>query len=139
MTKHIMIIDDEPDFRYSAGIALRKAGYKISEADNGRNALALILNAQKMDEHFDLLLIDMRMPEMSGMELIEELKKSNISVPIFVISAYVHSALFKELQSKGCSEFLQKPFEPEEMVRRVENILEENNNPLKKKGERIWE
>jgi DNA-binding response OmpR family regulator len=121
--KRILIVDDEPSFRFGAAIALKKSGYKTSEAGDGEEALTLILNAQKRDEPFDLLLVDIEMPKMSGIELMDELKKNDISIPIFAFTGFGNKELIIELLRKGCAEFLDKPFEPQELVKRVGGIL----------------
>jgi FixJ family two-component response regulator len=123
MTKHILLIDDEVNFRYSAAIVLRKAGYKISEAESAEKALEMILDEEKRHEQFDLLLLDIQLPGMSGSELIDKLRMKSIFIPIFVISGYADSALVRELIKKGTEDFLRKPFEPEWLLKRVETII----------------
>jgi|Deesub1362A_J573_1020465.scaffolds.fasta_scaffold00073_24 DNA-binding NtrC family response regulator len=124
MAKHILVIDDEPHFRFAASVALRRAGYRTSEAEDGREALQRILEAQRKGEVFDLLVVDVQMPVMSGIELLDELNRNGISIPVFAVSGYGDKAMVVELMRRGCSEFLDKPFEPEEMVKRVDTILQ---------------
>lgn len=124
MAKHILIVDDEPNFRFSAGIALKKEGYEISEAENGKEAFTMIMDAQKESRRFDLLLLDVQMPGMSGIELIKKLKKNSILVPILVVSAFPTKEHVAELVLNGCLQILSKPFEPSVLLKRVEEILE---------------
>jgi len=119
MTKHILIVDDEPNFCLGAGIALKKAGYEISKAGDGEEALKMILK----NNHFDLLIIDIFMPKMSGIELIGKLRENNVSTPIVAISSFIDNTVVDELISRGCSEFLDKPFEPREFIKRVNKLL----------------
>ncbi len=123
MKKHILIVDDESNFRFSAGLALRRAGYEVSEAVDGKEALLMILNNSVKNDSFDLLLIDIQMPEMSGIELIDELKKNDVSIPIFAVSGFAEKPQVDELLQKGCSEFLDKPFKPQELVKRIGSVL----------------
>jgi two-component system, NtrC family, C4-dicarboxylate transport response regulator DctD len=125
---HVLIVDDEPNFRFSTGIALRRAGYAITEAENAEQALSLITRAYGLDlplcrpgrpPSFDLLLVDVQMPGMSGVELIDEVRRRNIGVPIFVVSGFADKRLSDELRSRGCFDLLNKPFEPVELIEKV--------------------
>jgi CheY-like chemotaxis protein len=130
MAKHILIIDDEVNFRYSAAIALRRSGYKISEAESAEEALEMIQKAEKRNEQFGLILLDIQLPGISGSELIDKLRMKSIFIPILVISGYADNSLVRELIKKGIDDFLRKPFEPEWLLKRVEVIM-------KKKDERL--
>ena len=126
MTRHILITDDEPNLRYGAGIALKKAGYKITEAGDGREALSMVLGGND----FDLLLIDIRMPNMSGIELISELKRHDMFTPVVAISGFADSTQVSELMKNGCSGFLDKPFEPRELVEMVNSVLDDSREEI---------
>lgn len=124
MKKHVLVVDDESYFRYAAGSALKENGFKISEAENGKDALKMILKSQNGKETFDLLMTDILMPGMSGMELIRELRNNNISIPILVTTGLVEKALFKGQLRKSSIEYIEKPFEADEMIERVGTILQ---------------
>jgi DNA-binding response OmpR family regulator len=125
MSPKILVVDDEPAMRYTVVFVLMKAGYKVSQARDGEEALSLILRSRKEKEPIDLLLTDIQMPRMSGIELIGELKKRKISLPIFVASGFKDEALTRKLLDNGCSDFLLKPFDLRELVQRIEVVLEE--------------
>jgi CheY-like chemotaxis protein len=120
--KSILIVDDEPDFRFSAGIALRRAGYWTEAVTDGAEALDLI-GSGKDRSLFDLLIVDIQMPGLSGTELIDELKERNVDTPVLVVSGFADATLLDELRKKGCGAFLAKPFESRELVWRVDEIL----------------
>jgi CheY-like chemotaxis protein len=120
--KRILIVDDEPDFRFSAGIALRRAGYLTEEAADGAEALNLIRSGKERSL-FDLLLVDIQMPCLSGAELIDELRKRAIDTPVLIVSGFADTTLQDEFLRKGCTAFLAKPFEFQQLVRRVDEIL----------------
>ncbi len=124
MSPKILVVDDEPAMRYTVVFVLMKAGYKVSQARDGEEALSLILRSRKEKEPIDLLLTDIQMPRMSGIELIGELKKRKISLPIFVASGFKDEALTRKLLENGCSDFLLKPFDFRELVQRIEVVLE---------------
>ena len=119
--EHILIIDDEPQFRYGFANALAKAGYKTSEAVSGEDAFK-ILNS-KQAGRFDLLLIDIQMPGLSGIELIDKLTGDGICLPMIAMSCLSGKGLVSELLHRGCVDFFYKPIEPEELVKRVGHIL----------------
>ncbi|MGD0660116.1 MAG: response regulator [Syntrophorhabdales bacterium] len=115
-------MDDEPDFRFSAGIALRRAGYSTEAVADGAEALNLI-QSEKERSLFDLLLVDIQMPCLSGAELIDELRKRAIDTPVLIVSGFADATLQDEFLKKGCTAFLAKPFEFQVLVRRVDEIL----------------
>ena len=123
MVKHILIVDDEKEFLFSAEIALRNAGYRTEAAIDGRKALAKIREAQDRSDPFDLLVLDIRMPGMSGVELIEELTRKEILLPALIMSAYIEKPLTRELEKKGCFNIIEKPFPPKELVGRIADVL----------------
>ena len=121
--KSILIVDDEASFCFSACVALRRKGYRVTEAADGRQALAVVLESRQRGDPFDLVVTDIRMPEMSGIELIDALKEHGVSVPLCAITCFGDHALVAELSGKGCREYLEKPFPPEVLVERVGTIL----------------
>jgi len=127
MAKRILIVDDEPHFRFDVAIVLRKAEYKISEAANGEEALSKIMEAQKNEDPFDLLVTDIQMPRMSGIELINELKRKNISIPVLAVTGFNDRTLMRELSQKG-HDYLEKPFDPREMIMRIHFLLKGNES-----------
>lgn len=112
----ILLVDDEEGFRFAAGVALRRCGYRLEEAANGKDALAKILSARATGDPFVLVITDIRMPEMSGTELIDAMRESGDRTVVCAITCFGDQALIAELAGKGCTEYLEKPFEPEELV-----------------------
>lgn len=121
--RSILLVDDEKGFLFTASLFLRKAGYRVKVAENGREALKLFLEACAADEPFDLLVTDIRMPAMSGSELIDAIRLSEIPVPIFAITSYLNAELAKELKNKGCEAVIEKPFPPEELTDHISAIF----------------
>jgi two-component system CheB/CheR fusion protein len=122
--KHILLVDDEADFLFSASLALRKAGFLVKVADNGREALIMILEAHKNKDPFDLLITDIRMPGMSGFDLIDATKRCGILTPFFAMTCFSKSDQLREMNDRGCEGVIEKPFSPEELVERIREILD---------------
>lgn len=122
--RRILVVDDEPEFRFAARIALRKAGYEVDLAGNGREALSALLAAREAGETIDLLVLDIRMPTMSGIELMRELRRREIFPPILVMTCFGDRTLLAELKQEGLMEVIEKPFGPQELVSRVAGLLE---------------
>ena len=122
--KHIFLVEDEMYLRESLKLILRNAGYRVTTAKDGSDAQCQLSSLAKKTEDIDLLVTDIQMPGLSGIELMEELEKSNIRLPSLVITGYGDKNTVIELMRKGCSEYLDKPFEPPEFLKRVKLVLE---------------
>lgn len=120
----ILLVDDEPAFRFSAVVALRRGGYRVEDAANGKEALGEILAARDAGDPFRVVITDIRMPVMSGIELIDALKERGVRTEVFAITGFGDQALLKELAGKGCTETIEKPFRSEELLARLKGILE---------------
>jgi DNA-binding response OmpR family regulator len=118
MSKRILIVDDEPNVRLNYRVTLETEGFTVHEAECGAEALE-----QFAKNHFDLAILDMRMPEMDGLELLAEMRKRGFQTPTVIITAYgdiPHAVLAMKL---GAIDFLQKPMTPELLRSVAENIL----------------
>ena len=112
----LLLVDDEDSFRFAAGVALRRAGYRVEDAADGKAALAKIVSARDAGDPFDLVVTDIRMPEMSGIEMIDALRERGDRTAVCAITCFGDRALVAELAGKGCAEYLEKPFNPPELV-----------------------
>jgi two-component system OmpR family response regulator len=117
MAKHILVVDDEPRIREVVEFALRREGFTVSGAADGRAALALAKSAS-----VDLVVLDVMLPDMSGLEVCRALRAAG-STPILFLSARgeeIDRVLGLEL---GGDDYLSKPFSPRELVARVRAVL----------------
>lgn len=122
--ERILLVDDDADFLFSASVVLRSEEYRVSIAESGENALALVIEAVERRDPFVLLITDMQMPGMSGLRLIDALRKINISLMILAMTGFGDHKLRGELCARGCSDQIDKPFEPKDFVKRVRKILD---------------
>lgn len=123
--RHILVADDELNMLRSLEFILEVGGYKVTGVKNGQEALDIILNASNSDSPIDLVITDIQMPGLNGLELIDELNRLSIDIPIFVITAYGSGNLTKTLRNKGNIECIDKPIDDEDLLNRV-HILFEN-------------
>jgi DNA-binding response OmpR family regulator len=123
MRNHILVVDDTPVIGYSLVFALSKTGHKVTWAQDGKEALARILEANKSGDRFDLLLTDVRMPRMSGIELVRELRRLDIGLPVLFISGLIEREVVEEELQNGHTDFLMKPFQVREVIRLADALM----------------
>ena len=121
--EHILVVDDEQNMRNTLAFILETANYQVTTAAEGRSALEQILAAREGDRPVDLLITDMRLPGLTGLQLIDELNYLKIKIPVLVITAYGDRSLLLELERTGCADYLDKPFDYKELVRRVDSLM----------------
>ena len=139
MAEKILIIDDEPDMLKLLSIILReKTPYEISTTNNPLEALELIKNGG-----FDLVISDLKMPGLDGIEIIEAVKRLDEDTPVVIITAYGTVESASEAMLKGGFDFITKPFRKEQILFTIDKALkwlklQKENKMLKeqiKKGE----
>ncbi|HSI14964.1 MAG TPA: response regulator [Chthoniobacter sp.] len=118
MSKRILVVDDEPNVRLSYRVTLETEGLAVAEADCAERALELF-----QTNEFDLAILDMRMPEMDGLALLEEMRKRTNSTPAVIITAYGDIPHAVRALKLGAIDFLQKPLTPAALRGVVAEIL----------------
>lgn len=118
-TPHILIVDDEISMREFLEVLLSKEGYKVSDAKNGKQAVTLI---QKND--YDLVLSDIRLGDITGLEVLKEAKKKNSDTIVIMISAYSTTEIAVEAMNHGAYDFVPKPFDNVELKQTIKRALE---------------
>jgi DNA-binding response OmpR family regulator len=119
--RKILVAEDEPDIRDLIAITLRYADYEVIEAEDGQDAVE-----KARGELPDLILLDVRMPNMDGYQACSLLKAEALThgIPVIFLSARGQEAEIKRGLELGAEEYILKPFAPDELYRRVDNILE---------------
>jgi two-component system nitrogen regulation response regulator NtrX len=115
---HLLLIDDDAHTLASLSRAFRLAGHDATVCDNALRAAELIRN-----EHFDLILSDVVMPGKTGLELLEELKKSGLQTPIVLVSGQANIEMAVKATRLGALDFLEKPLTTDKLLLTVENAL----------------
>jgi len=118
----ILIAEDERDIREFLMVALQVSGFNVVEARNGEEAVALA-NSHKPD----LILLDVRMPKVTGFEACETLKASpkTKDIPVVFLSAYANKDEIRQGLALGADEYLTKPIAPDVLTERVSCILKQ--------------
>ncbi|MDH7500606.1 MAG: response regulator, partial [candidate division NC10 bacterium] len=132
---HILVVDDESPVREVLRDALSKSGYRMSTAADGPQALELL-----REKRFHMLMADVSMPQMSGIELLEIASKMHPDMPIVMITGYGDVQMAKECLQKGASDFIAKPVNIGELPIIVERNLERHRlevQRLMEKGSQI--
>ncbi|RZB36205.1 MAG: two-component system, NtrC family, response regulator PilR [Desulfobacteraceae bacterium Eth-SRB2] len=117
-TPHILIVDDELSMRELLEVLLNKEGYKVSFADNGRNAISMIEKT-----NFDLLLCDIRLGDITGLEVLKAAKAQKEDSVVIMISAYATTEAAVEAMNEGAYDFVPKPFNNDELTQTIKNAL----------------
>ncbi len=115
---HIMVVDDDKSTRMYMKALLKDAGYTVSLAENGLDALLIMEH-----EHIDLVVLDIMMPKMDGYHFTEELRGGNSNLPILMVSAKQLPADRKQAYQVGTNDFMTKPVDGEELLLRIKNLL----------------
>lgn len=120
MTASILAVDDSPSLRMAVRAALTGAGYDVIEACDGVDALGKAATAR-----FDMVITDLNMPNMDGLTLIRELRRtpSQMGVPIVFLTTESDDALKQEAKAAGATGWLVKPFNAEQLVRIARKVI----------------
>jgi DNA-binding NtrC family response regulator len=124
----ILAVDDEIEMRRALKSLMEREGFSISSASNGREAL------KKYEEHrFDLIISDIMMPEMDGIELLKKLRKVNEEVLVILITGYATIESAVQAIKIGAEDYFTKPFKNEEIIKVVDRLYK--NHQLKRRNE----
>ena len=118
----ILVVDDEESIRGLAQIMLESVGFTICTAVDGRDAVEKF---REMKNDIDLVLVDMTMPHLSGLEVFREIKLMSPDMKIVLFSGYNEQSATSQFNGKGLSGFIQKPFTYDTLVGVIKNALED--------------
>jgi DNA-binding NtrC family response regulator len=114
----VLIVDDEPSVRQTLSEWMRKKNFHVFEAEGGRQAMEMI----RRDDP-DIVISDVVMPGMDGIQLLKEAKAVRADIPFLMISGYPSYSTAADIMKYKASDYLPKPFTPDELVSRVSRTL----------------
>ena len=130
-TKHILVVDDDTRLRSLLQRFLRESGFFVSVAKGAAEARHF------MEQYkFDLLIVDIMMPEESGLEFLAKLRQDNL-IPLILLTAMGETADRIAGLESGADDYLPKPFEPKELVLRIKNIFKRTPAEKNNQGQKL--
>lgn len=114
----VLVADDEEDILEIIQDRLEACGFKVTTATNGVEALRKITT-----EKFDGVFLDVKMPEMTGIEVLEEVRKKDRKLPIIIITSSTSREAAISSLAKGANEFILKPFDWPELKEKIQKVL----------------
>ena len=116
----VLVVDDEIHIVHVVAIKLRNNGYEVITAANGAEAFELVCEKKP-----DIIVTDFHMPVMTGLELVEKLRRSKATkdIPVIMLTARGFAIEDEQKQDLQISEFVSKPFSPKELLRSIQDIL----------------
>jgi len=118
-SNHILVIDDELSMRELLELMLTKEGYRVSCAESGLSAIEMLEK-----DHFDLLLCDIRLGDITGLDVLRASKKKDPNTVVIMISAYTTAETAVEAMNDGAYDYVPKPFDNEELKQTIANALD---------------
>jgi DNA-binding NtrC family response regulator len=114
----VLVVDDEADIRESLEYLLTREGYSVDTAPNAAEGLR-----QAGSGHYDLLLLDLMMPDRSGMDVLRDIRQRDRETPVFVITAYGSVPVAVEALKAGANDFFEKPWKNEKLLIEIDRMI----------------
>ena len=120
MSAKILVVDDEEDVLEIMDVILSVEGYEVAQAKDGNEALELM-----DDNNYDIVILDVMMPNKSGLEVVRDMKKNKRlrNVPIIIFTALGTSVRMMLNEENQADDYIQKPFSRKDVVNKIEKIL----------------
>ncbi len=115
---YILVVDDERKMRTLLSMMLERKGYRTEQAENGKAALKKLLTSE-----YDLVISDIKMPEMDGKELIQKMRQQNMVTPVVFVTAFATVDSAVEMMRQGAADYVTKPFDESKIRITVERAL----------------
>lgn len=118
----VLVVDDEQDIRKVVRMSLEKLGYYVIEAEDGQQAITL-LNEGEHPMVIDVIITDIRMPNINGIEAMDYFQREYPSIPLIVLTGFPDLDLAMRLMKQGLTDYLVKPVDREKLAAAVSNAL----------------
>ena len=125
LNAYVLIADDMRDVRFVAQHFLTKSNCEVEVAENGRQAVDMIVAAQSNGRPYDLCLMDLQMPELDGIDAVTELRQRGIEMPIIALTADAMKGTRRRLISAGFDEYLSKPLDVRKLIKVASSLLDD--------------
>ena len=134
MTQSILVVDDDPDTLTLIGLTLQRRGFEVFKAQSGPQALALLEHDKP-----DLIVLDVMMPQMDGYEVCREIKANphTAHLPVVMLTAKAQTASQLEGFRVGAIDYITKPVHPQELITRIQSVLEQTPTAPASSGARV--
>ena len=119
----ILIVDDNEDNRDVLSRRLKRKGFEVRTASGGQQAID-----RASDDHPDLILMDMNMPELDGWEATTKIRETGNLVPVVALTAHAMDGDRERATEAGCSDYHTKPIKMEKLLKLIESLLSQNQN-----------
>jgi CheY-like chemotaxis protein len=125
---HILVVEDDPETRLLIRVTLQSSGYRVTEVGEGAAALARL---EEVDETYDLVSLDLRLPDMTGVEVLREMRARlrTATTPVIVATGADDPSVEVELFEAGADDFVLKPVDPPRFLLRVQAVLRRRGTP----------
>ncbi|WP_165440549.1 PAS domain S-box protein [Rubripirellula amarantea] len=123
ISAHILIVDDRRDIRFLSKHIINKAGGTVTEAEDGVLAIQSVKKANEQGQEFNLILLDMQMPNMDGYETARRLRQLGYAGPIIALTADAMQGDMNKCLEAGCNDYLSKPIDKVAMLRKISEML----------------
>jgi DNA-binding response OmpR family regulator len=128
MNDTILIVDDEPKLARSLALILQRAGYRVTTAATAREGLQFLQAGP-----FDLVFLDIKLPDQSGIQLLPQIRRLYPDMPVVILTAHASLDTAIEAVRAGASDYLLKPIDPEAILARVNKIHEDQQQPKRRR------
>jgi two-component system chemotaxis response regulator CheY len=118
----VLVIDDEEDVREVLRLHLESEGYNVLEAENGEDGINVLRSEDNL-VNVGVILCDIRMPKVNGIECIDFLRKEAPGIPIVVVTGYPDTEMATNLMKKGVKDYLVKPVEKDKLLGTVNKLV----------------
>ncbi|MFO7984829.1 MAG: response regulator [Desulfatiglandaceae bacterium] len=125
----ILVVDDEPSIYEACHLILTEQGHTVECCKTGENGLQAISKGRH-----DLILLDIKLPDMDGMEILKSVRDRSASAIVIVMTGYSTLSNALEAMKRGATDYLCKPFTDDDLIQAVENAVSEKRRPAGQKG-----
>ena len=124
----ILVIDDEPLLRHTLALILQRAGYQVTQAGDGKEALHCLQAGA-----YDLAFLDLKLPDTNGLTLLPEIRRQYPDMPVLILTAHATLESAMEAVRQGARDYILKPIDPKHILTRVSEVLAEQRQPRRRR------